>query len=805
MGNLHSQESKAQTNQSRVLSRLKSTIQPSNVRNLFAFKNDLGKKSGGTVGNFRSPDARFVISVELIQARKLPAKDITFTSDPFVQLKVGDLTARSCVKKKTTSPVWNERIEIIIEESHLNSPGPPQELEILVYDWDKISKNDLIGTTKVIIPVECWKQSGIHGEYKWYPLKSASGKEAGEVELCVDIKPINTSQDRRSKKKTLSQIQHHISFFDEDVYYFSITHFLRVTVKGAKNLSRKDLLTKNNSIAKVSFGSQSFETSISLGSSPSWNQSTWLFLSESYNKNYQLLVQVYDKDTISAPDHIGAVYIPANYLLDLNERHEDWYSLKDFIANSDAALVKPDSFNEGVETGQVLLEFELVRKSNVEKNIFLELLRLVNINSINEDEPKFESNEKYISRAEFDAVLLMIEPHLSTEDLEDIFSFLDLNKDGRIGEKEALRLLSSQRFHFSGLSRKLLSLLHNANGIESPFLSDIANDEMNLIKKKTADIIVKDRETGLEVKENLPVYLKVALKMMFSNVIGRSVTSRTVAVLQRMSAMQGRKFDSPESVSEIQSFCRLHNLDPNEFDKPIEEYKNFNDFFSRGLKDIDSMRPMSGKSDDKIAVCPADCRLMVFPHILDASKYWIKGDRFTLEELLGPEAGSKYAQWFKGGSLAISRLAPQDYHRWHCPVEGIFREFYDIPGALYTVNPIAINQNMNVYTENKRRVCMIDTKTFGTIALIAVAATMVGAMEIFGEPGTRCKKGEVHGKFLFGGSTVLLLFQPNSITFSQDLILNSIRLDGRAPIETLVKVRSILGTAKIPGKKIQAF
>jgi len=27
---------------------------------------------------------------------------------------------------------------------------------------------------------------------------------------------------------------------------------------------------------------------------------------------------------------------------------------------------------------------------------------------------------------------------------------------------------------------------------------------------------------------------------------------------------------------------------------------------------------------------------------------------------------------FKSGSLMIARLAPQDYHRWHVPVDGVF-------------------------------------------------------------------------------------------------------------------------------------
>jgi phosphatidylserine decarboxylase len=44
----------------------------------------------------------------------------------------------------------------------------------------------------------------------------------------------------------------------------------------------------------------------------------------------------------------------------------------------------------------------------------------------------------------------------------------------------------------------------------------------------------------------------------------------------------------------------------------------------------------------------------------------------------------------------------QDYHRWHTPVTGRELRREAIDGALYTVNPVAIRQQVNVYTENKR-------------------------------------------------------------------------------------------------------
>jgi phosphatidylserine decarboxylase len=75
---------------------------------------------------------------------------------------------------------------------------------------------------------------------------------------------------------------------------------------------------------------------------------------------------------------------------------------------------------------------------------------------------------------------------------------------------------------------------------------------------------------------------------------------------------------------------------------------------------------------------------------------------------------------YEGGSLAIFRLAPQDYHRFHIPANGVFGEPKKIEGAYYTVNPIAIRSTLDVYGENVRVISVLDTDKFGKIAYICV-------------------------------------------------------------------------------------
>lgn len=133
---------------------------------------------------------------------------------------------------------------------------------------------------------------------------------------------------------------------------------------------------------------------------------------------------------------------------------------------------------------------------------------------------------------------------------------------------------------------------------------------------------------------------------------------------------------------------------------------------------------ISDSFQDLVVSSPADCRLTVFPTVDLAKKYWIKGFGFTVSKLLGSD---DLANSFEGGSVVIARLAPQDYHRWHSPVSGIVESITEIPGAYYTVNPQAINEEgtLDVFCENRRSVMIVRREATGkSVAIIAVGAML---------------------------------------------------------------------------------
>lgn len=212
--------------------------------------------------------------------------------------------------------------------------------------------------------------------------------------------------------------------------------------------------------------------------------------------------------------------------------------------------------------------------------------------------------------------------------------------------------------------------------------------------------------------------------------------------------------------------------------KSVGQFKNFNEFFYRELKP--DARPCSAPDDPRIIVSPADSRCVVFNNLDEAQKIWVKGRGFSVERLLG-NAYPQDAKRYTNGALGIFRLAPQDYHRFHVPVDGIMDEPRLISGEYYTVNPMAIRSALDVYSENVRVVVPINSVSHGRVMVICIGAMMVGSTVITRKEGERVGRAEELGYFKFGGSTLLVLFEPGRMKFDDDLIENA-----KLALETLV-------------------
>lgn len=213
---------------------------------------------------------------------------------------------------------------------------------------------------------------------------------------------------------------------------------------------------------------------------------------------------------------------------------------------------------------------------------------------------------------------------------------------------------------------------------------------------------------------------------------------------------------------------------------PVEQFRTFNEFFYRKLKP--EARPCSAPDETRVVVSPADCRSVVFDRMEDATKVWVKGREFSIGRLLGdayPEDVNRY----RNGALGVFRLAPQDYHRFHIPVDGVMGTPKTIAGEYYTVNPMAIRSALDVYGENVRVLVPIDSVSHGRVMVVCVGAMMVGSTVITRQAGEQVSRAEELGYFKFGGSTLLVLFEEGAVKFDRDLVENS-----NGPLETLVRI-----------------
>lgn len=228
----------------------------------------------------------------------------------------------------------------------------------------------------------------------------------------------------------------------------------------------------------------------------------------------------------------------------------------------------------------------------------------------------------------------------------------------------------------------------------------------------------------------------------------------------------------------IRWFVKRYGVAMDEAENPdIASYKSFNDFFSRPLKA--GARPLA----DADFICPIDGAISQFGAIDDHRIVQAKGHRFTTTELLGGDA--ELAGAFRHGSFANLYLAPRDYHRIHMPCDGRLTRMIHVPGDLFSVNPVTARGVANLFARNERVVCMFESPRYGPFAMVLVGATIVGSMATvwhgvvnptrgmaivewtYPDREILLEKGDEMGRFLLG-STVVMLFRPDTIAFDHD-------------------------------------
>ena len=168
----------------------------------------------------------------------------------------------------------------------------------------------------------------------------------------------------------------------------------------------------------------------------------------------------------------------------------------------------------------------------------------------------------------------------------------------------------------------------------------------------------------------------------------------------------------------------------------IKEFPTYNSFFIRELKK--EVRPI--ENSELTIVSPVDGTIMDHGIIESDALIQAKRHKYLIEELLGRK--SDRAKGTKQYFITIY-LAPTDYHRIHCPYEGLISSTSHLGESLFSVNKKAQENIPHLYVKNERAVMKIENDLF-SYSLVSVGASIVGSIVPFwSNPGAKTRKDYV--------------------------------------------------------------
>ncbi len=230
-----------------------------------------------------------------------------------------------------------------------------------------------------------------------------------------------------------------------------------------------------------------------------------------------------------------------------------------------------------------------------------------------------------------------------------------------------------------------------------------------------------------------------------------------------LTAIIGEYMNTPMSLHKIDRFVRTNHIDLSEYRQ--EEYHCFNDFFTRRIKP--EARPINNDKDTLISPC--DGALSAY-RISSDSVFSIKNSYYNVDDLVG---GAPIADDYMNGVCLVLRLGVENYHRYCYIDDGYKSSNRHIKGRYHTVQPIAVRKHP-VFVQNTREYCIMHTENFGPVVQIEVGACLVGKIDNY-QQASFIKRGSEKGRFLFGGSTIVLLFKDGVLDLPQRVFNDTLK------------------------------
>ncbi|WP_102694259.1 phosphatidylserine decarboxylase [Rummeliibacillus pycnus] len=211
----------------------------------------------------------------------------------------------------------------------------------------------------------------------------------------------------------------------------------------------------------------------------------------------------------------------------------------------------------------------------------------------------------------------------------------------------------------------------------------------------------------------------------------------------------------------ISSYIKVYGIKLDEVSEKRESFQNLQEFFIRRL----SENARNIAKEKQVYTSPVDAKIESFGDIEKNTIFYVKGKTYDLKDLLGKD---EIVNRYLNGKYIVFYLSPADYHRFHSPIDATVIRQYTLGKKSYPVNSLGLTYGNQPISKNYRQISELVTENGSHCAFIKVGAMFVNSIHIT-NTSDHWHKGEEVGFFGFG-STVVLLFNENSIEFLENVV-----------------------------------
>ncbi|KAJ4755075.1 C2 calcium/lipid-binding plant phosphoribosyltransferase family protein [Rhynchospora pubera] len=268
--------------------------------------------------------------VRVVKAKDLPAKDVTGSCDPYVEVKLGNYKGTTRHFEKKSNPEWNQVFAFSKDRIQASA------VEVTVKDKDLV-KDDFIGRVLFDlseIPKRVPPDSPLAPQ--WYRLEDRKGdKVKGELMLAVWW---GTQADEAFPEAWHSDAaavpSDGLASIRSKVYLTPKLWYLRVNIIEAQDLIPTDKSRFPEVHVKAMLGNQGLRTRVSpsRGINPQWNEDLMFVAAEPFEEH--LILSVEDRVAPNKDEVLGKAIIPLTTVekrLDHKPVGTRWYNLEKHV------------------------------------------------------------------------------------------------------------------------------------------------------------------------------------------------------------------------------------------------------------------------------------------------------------------------------------------------------------------------------------------------------------------------------------------------------------------------------------------